>query len=303
MSRKECSKYTIMVVPHSQKPPVSFKFPLLLLQVLGLALIFVPVLLVSFFNSYTTAQAVLPELHDLRTENQIKSEQIEELASETQRMLENLQRLQDLEKQLLEITDIDDMSQLPDELDLAEETRNFRSNLVSRSYTTVDRANYGIQVLQSSLPDQEDRMSNLKETIEEQLRREAAIPSRWPTWGFISSPFGWRRHPISRAQDFHTGIDIAGRNINGSPVYATGNGRVQFAGFRSSYGYLVIVDHGYGYTTYYAHLSRLRVQTGQAVTGGTVVGNVGSTGVSTGPHLHYEVRRWGNPINPMNYLP
>lgn len=299
----ENCKFTVMVVPHSQKPPVTFKFPLVLLQILGLALIYVPVVLVSFFNSYNFAQAAYPELIDLRLENRIMSEQIEALANETQLMLENLQRLQNLERKLMEMADFDDTSSIQSTDFDEEESRNFRSYLVSRNYTTVDRTISGIQLLQSALPNQEDRMATLKETIEEQQRRESATPSMWPTWGFISSPFGWRRHPITRGQDFHTGIDIAGRNIRGNPVYATGKGTVSFAAYRASYGYLVIIEHGYGYSTYYAHLSRIRVRAGQTVEAGTLVGNVGNTGDSTGPHLHYEVRRWGTPVNPMNYLP
>jgi len=293
-----------MVVPHSQKPPVSFKFPLRLVQCMGLVLVFVPILLVSFFNSYSFAQAGLTELEQLRIDNQVKSEQIGELASETEMMLENLQRIQDLEQKLMEMNDLDDSSALQLESESGDDsTRDFRDQLASRSFTAVDRTLSGIQVLQSALPEQEDRMVDLKETIEEQQRRQASTPSRWPTWGYISSPFGWRRHPVNWGQDYHTGIDIAGRNIYGNQIYATAKGTVSFAGYRSSYGYLVIIDHGYGYSTYYAHQSRIRVKVGQAVESGTVIGYVGSSGLSTGPHLHYEVRRWGTPVNPVNYLP
>lgn len=297
------NKFTIMVVPHSQTPPVSFKFPLILLQALGLVFIFVPIVLVSFANNYSSAQSALSEIEGLRAENQSMSEQIGELANETQMMLENLQRVQHLERRLMEMNDLEGMSSLQGIPELDEESRNFRTYLASRSYSTADRAKSGIQVLQTALPEQEDRMATLKETIEEQQRREAATPSRWPTWGFISSSFGWRRHPITRRQDYHLGIDIAGRNIYGNPIYATAKGTVTFTGYRSSYGLMVIIEHGYGYSTYYAHQSKIRVKVGQAVEAGTLIGYVGSSGVATGPHLHYEVRRWGTPVNPVNYLP
>jgi murein DD-endopeptidase MepM/ murein hydrolase activator NlpD len=304
MPKTRNKKFTIMVVPHSQKPPISFRFPLALLQSVGLVFIFVPIFLVSFFNSYSSAKAVYPELELLRNDNQLKSEQIGQLANETQKMLDNLQRVQNLERKLLEMNDLDDTTSLPPASeDVGQESNNFRSYLASRSYTTVDRTMSGIEVLQTALPNQEDRMVTLKETIEEQQRREAATPSRWPVWGRITSSFGWRRHPITRRQDYHTGIDIAGSGIYGSPIYATATGTVAFAGYRSSYGYLVIIEHGYGFSTYYAHQSRIKVKAGQAVEAGTLVGYVGSSGVSTGPHLHYEVRRWGTPVNPVNYLP
>lgn len=300
--------YTIMVVPHSQRPPVAFKLPLLAIQSVAVAMVFVPVTMVSFFNSYHSARSLLPELEDLRVDNQLKSEQIEALASETQRMLENLHRLQELEKKLRELTDLDDGSAITDfEVPLAgEDVRptNFREYTASRGgYTTVDRTLTGISHLQTALPQQQDRMETLKEDVEEQQRREAATPSIWPTWGRITSRFGWRRHPITRASDFHTGIDIAGNNMYGRSVYATGNGRVRFAGYRRSYGHLIIIEHGYGFSTYYAHLSRIRVSVGQMVEKGQLIGNVGNSGDSTGPHLHYEVRKWGEPVNPVNYLP
>lgn len=295
------SKFTVMVVPHSQQPPVAFRLPLTLLKILGTALVFVPLVLVGFFNSYHSARAVMPELEDLRLDNQLKSEQIERLAEETQKILEDLQRLRLLEKRLLEITDIDDTSQGSQITDDDDEGRNFRRDVASRSFTTVDRALSGIQSLQEDLPEQEKKFEELKGAIEEQKRREAATPSIWPTWGNITSPFGWRVHPVYRNRHFHTGLDIGGRNIHGAGVYATANGRIAFAGYRS--GYLIIVDHGYGYTTYYAHLSRIRVREGQLVEKGQLIGNVGNTGVSTAPHLHYEVRKWNQPQNPRQFLP
>lgn len=292
-----------MVVPHSQKPPVSFKFPLFLLQCLGFIMVFVPILLVSFFNSYNSAKAVFPELEQLRIDNQIKSELIGQLANETQMMLENLKRVQNLERELLELNDIEDS--VIDGLSPTsqQEAPNFRSYLATRKYTSIDRTFWGIEVLQASLPEQEDRMVTLKENIEEQQRREAAIPSRWPTWGHITSDFGWRRHPITRARDFHSGIDIAGSNIYGRPIHATGTGRVTYAGHLSTYGRLVIINHGYGFETYYAHMSKIKVKVGDTVEGGTVIGYVGNSGRSTAPHLHYEIRRWGEAVNPVKYLP
>ncbi|MDD2282530.1 MAG: peptidoglycan DD-metalloendopeptidase family protein [Eubacteriales bacterium] len=301
--KRENKDITIMVVPHSQKPPVSFKFPLFLLQCVGFILIFVPILLVSFFNSYNSAKAVFPELEQLRIDNQIKSELIGQLANETQMMLENLKRVQNLERELLELNDIEGSITEPVSPASQKEAPNFRSYLATREYTSIDRTFSGIEVLQTTLPEQEDRMVTLKENIEEQQRREAAIPSRWPTWGGITSGFGWRRHPITRARDFHPAIDIGGSNIFGRPIYATGSGRITYAGYLSTYGKLVIINHGYGYETYYAHQSKIKVKVGDVVEGGSIIGYVGNTGRSTAPHLHYEIRRWGEAVNPVKYLP
>ncbi len=300
---RENKNITIMVVPHSQKPPVSFKFSLVSLQCIGFVLIFVPILLVSFFNSYNSAKAVFPELEQLRLDNQIKSELIGQLANETEMMLENLKRVQSLEQELLDLNDMEGTGTEPVTPTTQKDAPNFRSYLATREYTSIDRTFSGIEVLQDSLPGQEDRMSNLKDDIEEQQRRAAATPSRWPTWGRINSRFGWRTHPVTRTRDFHPAIDIAGPGIHGRQICATGTGRVTFAGSRSTYGNLVIINHGYGFETYYAHQSRIKVKVGDVVKGGTVIGYVGNTGRTTGSHLHYEVHRYGTAVNPVNYLP
>ncbi|MEH2057293.1 MAG: peptidoglycan DD-metalloendopeptidase family protein [Nostoc sp.] len=123
-----------------------------------------------------------------------------------------------------------------------------------------------------------------------------AYPSDAPT----SSPFGWRIHPILGYRRFHAGLDFAASY--GSTIRAADSGRVIFAGWYGGYGRALIIDHGNGITTLYGHTSGLYVTEGQAVERGQAIGAVGSTGFSTGPHLHFEVRRNGTPVDPANYL-
>jgi murein DD-endopeptidase MepM/ murein hydrolase activator NlpD len=117
-----------------------------------------------------------------------------------------------------------------------------------------------------------------------------------PLRGAITSRFGFRRHPIFRLRQFHQGLDIAAPR--GTPVAAASGGRVLFAGWYGGYGKLVVLDHGQGLSSLYGHLSVILVRPGQIVTRGQVLGRVGSTGYSTGPHLHYEIRQNGRPVNP-----
>lgn len=116
----------------------------------------------------------------------------------------------------------------------------------------------------------------------------------------VSSNFGFRRHPISGGRKLHSGIDLAAPT--GTPVYATAMGVVTGAGWNGGYGLLIQLGHADNYQTRYGHLSRLAVRAGQIVEPGELIGYVGSTGRSTGPHLHYEVRRAGSAVNPVPYM-
>lgn len=123
----------------------------------------------------------------------------------------------------------------------------------------------------------------------------------WPAEGEITSPFGWRVHPIFGTQRLHTGIDIGADY--GDAIRAADGGVVIHADWMGGYGNAVIIDHGNGISTLYAHNSQLLVSEGQTVSKGQTVARCGSTGYSTGPHLHFEVRQNGSPVNPLNYLP
>jgi len=149
--------------------------------------------------------------------------------------------------------------------------------------------------------------------IENMLRRLQKTPAgrersakpwtgkfRTPVKGRISSPYGYRIHPIYKVRKLHTGIDIAAPS--GTPMRCAGDGTVVHSARWGGYGNCIIVDHGGGLATLYGHCSRLAVTKGQSVTQGQVIGYVGSTGLSTGPHVHFEVRKDGRPVNPEPYL-
>jgi murein DD-endopeptidase MepM/ murein hydrolase activator NlpD len=125
------------------------------------------------------------------------------------------------------------------------------------------------------------------------------VPSAWPVGGQVTSYFGMRASPTSGRWKMHPGMDISAPT--GTAVEATAPGRVTFAGYRSGYGQTIVVDHGDSLKTLYAHLSRVHVARGELVEQNEVIGAVGSTGRTTGPHLHYEVRFRGRPVDPMCY--
>lgn len=121
-----------------------------------------------------------------------------------------------------------------------------------------------------------------------------------PTRGYLSSAYGYRKHPVYKKRSFHAGIDIAAPK--GTPILAATTGKVIYAGRRSGYGNLVIVSHANGYSTRYAHCSSIIARKGQQVKAGQIIGRVGATGVATGNHLHFEVRKNGKTLNPVTFI-
>ncbi|MGB0985505.1 MAG: M23 family metallopeptidase, partial [Saprospiraceae bacterium] len=159
----------------------------------------------------------------------------------------------------------------------------FQLALQSKSLDTIVNQLQNKEKMYASIP-------SIKPVREDKLKRSM----------HLLSGFGWRIHPIHRVRKMHTGIDFTAPT--GTPIYATGNGkiiRVQHA--RRGYGLNVTIDHGYGYQTLYAHMSKSLVRQGQKIKKGEKIGLVGTTGTSTAPHLHYEVIRFGKKVNPIDY--
>ena len=139
----------------------------------------------------------------------------------------------------------------------------------------------------------------LQRTIAQQALLRT-VPSRWPARGWVTSRFGVRRDPYTGRLSFHKGLDIANRR--GTPIRAPADGLVVFAGRRQGFGKVMMLDHGNGFRTRFAHLHRFRTAAGKRVRRGDHIGDMGATGRATGPHLHYEVRLKGVPVNPGRFL-
>lgn len=136
--------------------------------------------------------------------------------------------------------------------------------------------------------------------LREKVYEDSSTPSIWPLHGVITAGFGQRMDPFTGEGTFHTGVDIAAPA--GTPIRAAADGILFHAGPDAGYGNEALIDHGYGLTTKYGHLRTLTVVMGQEVSRGQIIGTVGMTGRTTGPHLHYEVLVGGTPVNPVNYL-
>jgi murein DD-endopeptidase MepM/ murein hydrolase activator NlpD len=157
-----------------------------------------------------------------------------------------------------------------------------------------------IQDLSLKADSVEKNLGSLVDLLEIQTAKLATTPTIWPAQGWFSSPFGYRIDPFTGKRAFHAGIDIA-TNL-GNPVVATADGTVVEATFNKFLGRTVIISHGGGIITQYGHLNKYIVKAGQRIKRGDLLGYIGKTGKALGPHLHYEVRINGTPVNPYNYI-
>ena len=159
--------------------------------------------------------------------------------------------------------------------------------------------NLALDKLSSRADDAEEKVHSVFALQQDKQFFWASLPSLWPSRGWVTSEFGEHRGWRGKGR-LHEGIDIAGPR--GTPILAPGDGTVTFSGYYHGYGQMVTVDHGYGISTLYGHCSAMFVKEGQRIKRGMIIAQVGNTGSSTGPHLHYEVHVDGVPVNPMMYV-
>src|SRR6476619_7952552 len=214
---------------------------------------------------------------------------------ENQRLrAENESQRQELEKLNNRVEKVEDTSRK-----LAE-----KSGVVSENMAFPGSGGPALPLDEMGLATVTAKMGRLEEDLrayEAILRQRGYTPTLWPVEGTLEGGFGGRRNPFGGpGYEFHSGQDIEA--AWGAPVVAGARGRVSFVGWQNGYGQLVVVDHGGGLSTRYGHLSHIDVELDQQLSRGQLLGKVGSTGRSTGPHLHYEVRINDQPVNPLQYL-
>lgn len=171
---------------------------------------------------------------------------------------------------------------------------------VLENLNSSDSGSVDMEVLRSQIRKTVETVSEIKDYLSQQRDVYMATPKGWPVSGRITSGYSSRVHPITGEPDFHAGLDIAAPPD--TPVRVTADGVVSFSAWSGISGNMVVIEHGFGYSTFYAHNKRNNVRVGQRVARGDVIAYLGSTGGATGPHLHYEVWKNGSPVNPGVFL-
>ncbi len=238
-----------------------------------------------------------------KLEEELAQYQLEfrKVASELAEMEDRMVRLQIMDARIRKLAHLDSGNKMlglggPEEFSLRKRMKGLRENTqrlimeVKRDLLRVRRAAW----------EQEESFHVLEEFLKSRESLLVHTPLGYPVRGWITSPYGYRRDPFTGRREFHEGIDIAAPI--GAPIRAPADGVVVFVGRKAGYGKMVIIDHGYGYSTAYGHCSRILVKVGQKVKRGQLIAKVGNTGRSTAPHLHYEVRVGKVAVNPYYYL-
>jgi murein DD-endopeptidase MepM/ murein hydrolase activator NlpD len=173
-------------------------------------------------------------------------------------------------------------------------------NVESSDMGTVDVGTVDIRQIQQQIALSTQTIGAIQEYLRTERDIYMATPKGWPVPGWVTSPYGRRVNPISGNTELHRGMDIS--VPAGTPILATAEGIVSFSGWNGGGGNVVVMEHGNGYSTYYAHNKRNAVQVGQRIKRGEVIGHAGATGHATGSHVHYEIWRNGRVVNPWNYV-
>lgn len=263
------------------------KLPLFILQFLILLLLTTIIISLYLYSYYSEFKSQTYEIIKLETVNRIQEEEINIISGETKAMREELNEIESILNKVKEQVD----------LDLEEITREENNiNIYEFSNGLLNESMINIHYIEMLYPTVYGELLYIYDYLDKIYSK----PIGWPITGRISSPFGTRNIPYADGLQFHTGVDILG-SVHSS-IVSTGDGEVIFAGWRGSYGKLIIIDHGYGYQTYYAHLSEFFVSVGDKVQREDRIGRIGDTGSATGIHLHYEVRYNNIPKNPYPYM-
>jgi murein DD-endopeptidase MepM/ murein hydrolase activator NlpD len=314
MKSRASEKVTLMVLSGPDNPVRDFQVSLRLVK---FCLTF---LCIAMVTVGAAAYHILQEYIDNRVELASLAEENDNLTGTTKSQAVMISELQNFAGNMMnKIEEIESLNlEVRSKVGLEEasdgEEQIVAGYMVSRGESVLDQVNTAVDEELDSLEDlmqellemdlkmteQTMELLYLKDDVDRQLAFEAALPSLWPMEGIYMSAFGNRKNPTGRGTEFHQGIDIA--NKTGTKIKAAGDGIVTFAGYKSGWGNMILISHGYGYVSQYAHCSKINVLEGQTVARGEVIAACGSTGRTTGPHLHYGIQLRGAFIDPMKVL-
>lgn len=272
---------------------------------ISLIVLFSSVFALVFFGGYIFITNIINPQSDvskLRKENSILKEKYSALTSDINRIKEGLDELNKKDDVLRLSVNLDPLTEDEKNVGIGgSEFKDYESASVSKLDDIVNNVDLSIDLLKSKYLFIKKNYDEIESSLTDNVELQKAIPALLPSDGPIGDRFGMRLHPILKIRRMHPGIDIV---VNtGTEVFAPGDGKIIRVGRRGGYGLTIEIDHGFGYSTLYAHLSKVKVKKGTKVKRGDLIALSGKSGsLATGPHLHYEVRHNGVLLNPRNFI-
>lgn len=294
--------YTVVILPNPTSKTYRFSISKKTFKILISVLSVTVLLLTLFVIQYFSIAREMWELRALRKETVVQKLQLQTFATTITDLKKQIARLKDMDTKLRVITDIAPPSQAAQTFGMGgpEEPTLSDMDVQSDSERLVQKMQEEVKTLRAEALLQELSFEELTQAMRDRRSLWSSTPSIWPVKGWLTSGFGNRVSPFTGHLAMHNGIDVATRRD--TPVVAPANGVVSHEGFDSGLGRVLKIAHGYGMQTLYGHLAKSNMRIGQRVKRGDVIGLVGNTGLSTGPHLHYEVYINGLPVNPLRYI-
>ena len=301
--------YTIIVFPGSTASPKRIQLSKKSAKVALISLLVVSLFFggagIYFINQYLKYQDDQVVLASLQRQGKIQKTQIDKFSKQVRSFETEMARLESFEKKLRIITSFENspkgnQGHLGVGGPYGLSSHSFTTSLEKETQSMLDRLSGDLGILTSQIKMRQFSFQELDEYLKNQKSLLASTPSIWPTRGWVTSAFGYRKSPFTGLPEKHEGLDISARL--GSEVRSTADGKVILTGREGGYGNMVEIDHGYGVLTRYGHNSKNLVKVGDKVKRGQVIALIGSTGRSTGPHVHYEVLVNGIPVSPRNYI-
>jgi len=285
-------RFTIMIIPREGERVRRIKVRSGAVGVAASACLLLLGFLSYFVYSYLSVQFDSAELLRLRVANGQQRHELQRLTADVDLIRNELIGLAETEARVRQLAEFDAS---PKALPIA--IGGIPNSVDS---DTLDVVQQRINQLQVAIDLRRQSQEDVRNLLNDRVSVSRATPGGWPTKGWITSYFGMRQIPNGTGRRIHEGLDIAANT--GTPIFATADGVVVRVDYSKGYGKAVVVDHGYGYRTLYAHNSKNLVKRGMRIQRGDKIAEVGNTGSSTGPHVHYEVQLNGVPIDPRNSL-
>ena len=307
---------SIMIIPHTGEGIRQVKFKKYLyytaISLILAICVTTGILLYTLIYLNNQLDIKIQDLSKLQAVNTQQVKEIQELKNKAVVVNEKLSVLTDLETQVRDLLGLRS-GDVPTSKAISRSSIREHYELDMDSWTNINESpdsstnlyfeeeyDVNMELLAAEMDKEMENLNILIDEVTGQLKLLDAKPDNTPVHGRITSKYGYRKSPFTRKQQFHYGIDIA--NTKGASIKAAGTGIVTFSGWNGGYGNTIIISHGYGYRSVYAHNKENLVKVGQKVTKGDVIAKLGSSGKSTGPHLHFEIHYQGKQIDPLTIL-